>query len=134
MARENASNRPRRTPVRDQYRGRQSVRGKDSNYEYRWVNDEDGRVQLLQEDAWEIVTDQDLQIGDRRVAEPSTEGSPRTISGGNGVTQYLMRIKKEYYEEDLAAKQRQVDQLENATKNDRDGFYGKGISLSSKIS
>lgn len=126
MAREAVSNRVRRSAISDKYRGRLSVEGKDPNYEYRWVNDTDNNVSVRQEQGWEIVTDQDLKIGDKRVADPAELGSARTVSVGNGVTSHLMRIKKEWYDEDQQMKQKRVDELEKSTKPDpRDGFYGK---------
>lgn len=126
MAKEAVSNRPRRTSVSDRYRGRLSVEGKDPNFEYRWVNDSDNNVAIRQEQGWELVTDQELKIGDKRVAEPQELGSGRTVSVGGGVTSLLMRIKKEWYDEDQKEKQKIVNDLEKSTKPDaREGFYGK---------
>ena len=116
MARE-AVNRPRRAPV-DGYRSKLAVRGKDPNYEYYIATDKDGRIQDLQDRGWEIVDDKSVTLGDRRVSRPSSEGSAITVDVGNGDTGYLMRIKREWYEEDQAAKQAIVDASEQTMRND----------------
>lgn len=109
--------RPTRTPING---ARQilSVKGKEPGYEYRIVNDEGDRVALLQEQGYEIVTDKDVKIGDRRIANPTQEGTPAKVSVGGGVQGYLMRIKKDWYEEDQAAKQKQVNETEEAMQKD----------------
>jgi hypothetical protein len=103
MARE-AVNRPRRAPV-DGNRSKLAVRGKDPNYEYYIATDKDGRIQDLQDRGWEIVEDSAVTIGDRRVSRPSEIGSARTVSVGGGDVGYLMRIKREWWEEDQRAKE-----------------------------
>lgn len=124
----------RRSPVTDGHRSRLNVKGKDPNYEYRIVNDVDDNISIREEQGWEVVTDAEVKIGDKRVADPTDTGSPKTVSVGGGLTGYLMRIKKEWYQEDQAAKQAQVDKVEQATKpSNRDGFYGK-VSFESKVS
>lgn len=121
--------RVKRNPIKDGFRNRLTVRGKDPDFEYRFVNDLDDRLTVMQERGWEIVSDKNVQIGDKRVADPTAEGTPRTISAGGGVTSYLMRIKKEFYEEDQDAKRAYVQRLEDSvkpTKEQRnDGFYGE---------
>ena len=119
-------NRTRRTPING-IRNRLNVRGQEPGYVYRIVNDVDDRVTTFQEMGYEVVTDKTVSVGDKRVANPTQEGSPVTVSVGQGITGVVMRQKKEWYDEDQAAKQRQVDELEssmNREKND-EGFYGK---------
>ena len=117
--------RVRRTPVA----GRRNVltaTNTDPNFVYRFVNDRGERVSNLKEQGYEVVTDSNIRIGDRRVAVPQSEGSVRTASVGNGMQAVLMRIPKEYYEEDQAAKQAEVDEIENSMKQSPvDGSYGK---------
>lgn len=93
-----------------------SVQGKEPGYEYRIVNDEGDRVALMQEAGYEVVTDTSVRIGDRRIANPTQEGTPAKVSVGGGLQGYLMRIKKEWYDEDQAEKQKQVDESEIAMK------------------
>ena len=103
-----------------------TVSGKDPNYEYRVVNDTGDRVAMMQEQGYEIVTDKSVTVGDRRVANPTQEGSPVMASVGSGIKGYVMRIKKEWYDEDQAAKQTQINETEAALKQDaKEGMYGK---------
>ena len=62
---------------------------------------------------------------DKRVDKTSAEGSISQISVGQGVKAYVMRIKKEWYDEDQLAKQRYINEVEAATKAKAlDGNYG----------
>ena len=118
--------RPRRTAINGT-RNRLNVRGQEPGYVYRIVNDVDDRVQSLQERGYEIVTDNTVTVGDKRIANPTQEGSPVKVSVGLGVNAYVMRQKQEWYDEDKALKQKQVDEVEEQMKqNAKDaGFYGK---------
>lgn len=104
-------------------RGVLTVKNKDPNFVYRIVNDLGDRVLNLQECGYEIVTD-NTQIGDKRVAIPTKEGSPVQINVGQGKKAYLMRIKKEFYDEDQAAKQAEVTATEETAKSESAGDYG----------
>jgi hypothetical protein len=118
--------RTRRTPINGT-RNRLSVRGKEPGYTYRIVNDTDDRIQTLQEIGYEIVTDSKVSVGDKRIANPTQEGSPVQVSVGQGVKAYLMRQKQEWYDEDQAAKNAKTDELESQMKREAKeaGFYGK---------
>lgn len=112
-----------RTPI-----GRRNiltVKGKDPNYVYRVVNDTGDRIQAFLEAGYELVKDQEVRVGDKRVDKTSAEGSISQISVGQGVKAYVMRIKKEWYDEDQLAKQRYINEVEAATKAKAlDGNYG----------
>lgn len=103
-----------------------SVSGKEPGYEYRVVNDVGDRVATMIERGYEVVTDPNVKVGDRRVANPSQEGSPVMASVGQGIKGYVMRIKKEWYDEDQASKQKQVDEMERSIRQDaaKEGLYG----------
>lgn len=118
--------RVRRTPINGT-RSRLSVRGKEPGYVYRVVNDIDDRIQSLQEIGYEIVTDKNVTVGDKRIANPTQEGSPVQVSVGQGTKAYLMRQKQEWYDEDKTAKAGKVDELEEQMKREAKdaGFYGK---------
>ena len=107
-------------------RNRLTVRGKEPGYVYRIVNDTDDRIQQMQELGYEIVSDTSMQVGDKRIANPTQEGSPVQVSVGQGIKAYVMRQKKEYYDEDQASKQTHVNELESSTKREAQeaGFYG----------
>lgn len=118
------SGRVTRTPVGT--RNILTVKGKDPNYEYRIVNDVDDRITQFQEAGYELVANDAVKVGDKRVNSTTSEGSVKQMSVGQGTKAYLMRIKKEWYDEDQAVKQRQVNEIERATKEKAlDGTYGQ---------
>ncbi len=108
-------------------RGPQSIAGdKDPNYVYRFVNDTGSRISNFQSAGYEFVQDTDLVVGDSRVFDPSDVGSSKRVTSNDGTVSFLMRIKKEYYEEDQAAKAAQVNETERAMKQEAtQGTYGK---------
>ncbi len=112
-------------------RNRLNVRGKEPGYVYRIVNDIDDRVQTFQELGYEIVTDQAVTVGDKRVANPTQEGSPVQVSVGQGIKGYVMRQKQEWFDEDQKAKQQRVNELESSMKSEADKV---GLTGTLKIS
>lgn len=118
------SGRVTRTPI-----GRRNllnVRNKDPEYQYRIVNDKEDRIQTFQEAGWELVTDGDVTVGDKRVTKASAEGTPKKVSVGQGMQAYVMRIRKDWFEEDQARKAAYVNEIESAMKAKAlDGTYGK---------
>lgn len=116
--------RVQRTPVGT--RNILTVAGKDPNYEYRVINDSGDRVQEFVDAGYELVEAGSVRVGDKRVNSATSEGSKAQISVGQGQKAFVVRIKKEWYEEDQAAKQAHVNRLEEATKAKAlDGTYGK---------
>lgn len=118
--------RVRRTPINGT-RSRLEVRGKDPQFHYRIVNDIDGRIQEFQDMGYELVTDKEVTVGDKRIANPTQEGSPIKVSVGQGIQGYVMRQKKDWFEEDQKAKAAQIDEVEKSMRSDAEqaGFYGK---------
>ena len=107
-------------------RNRLTVRGKEPGFVYRIVNDENDRVTQLTERGYEIVKEQAVQVGDKRVSLASAEGSLKQVSVGGGKKAYVMRIKKDWYDEDFRAKQAEIDSLEETIKKKAtDGRYGE---------
>jgi hypothetical protein len=104
---------------------------KDPNYEYRFVVDTPGRIMRFNDGGWEIVKDETMQVGQTAVDSGSRLGSAVTVSRGGQVL-VLMRIPKEWYDEDQLAKQEKVDALESTMNADlkagridgQPGFYG----------
>jgi hypothetical protein len=118
------SGRVRRTPVG--VRNVLTVQGKDPNYVYRIVNDTGDRVEQFKAGGYETVSASEVQIGDRRVNAATPEGSIAQCSVGGGVKGVVMRIPKEWYEEDQLAKQKQVAETEASTRSDAlKADYGK---------
>lgn len=108
--------RPQRTPVSG--RSVLTVKGKDPNYEYRFVNDTGDRVAAFQEGGWEPVPASEVRVGDVRVEAPSVEGSiaQASVSRQTREKAILMKIPKDLYDDDQKAKQAQIDQLEASTR------------------
>jgi len=114
-----SSERPRRSPLAQ--RNRLSVRDRDPNYHYRLVNvnldNDPDRVENLIEQGYEIVPAKRVgQTGDSKVDNPSPLGSAGQISVGQGTKAVWMRIPKEYFQEDQALKQAEVDATEQRSK------------------
>jgi hypothetical protein len=109
-------------------RSRLTYRHQDPNYVYRWVNDQDERLQQAQEASYDYVRGDSATAGESRLEATALDGR---ISKpvGNGVRAYLMRIHKDFYIADQKAKQGQVDLSEVSMKPDRNkGQYGPGLT------
>lgn len=103
-----------------------TVKGQDPNFHYRIVNDQGDRVQRFLDAGYELVSANDVQVGDKRVNQAKGTGSNAEVSVGGGDKAFVMRIKKEWYEEDQNVKQAEIDHLESSTKAKAlDGTYGK---------
>lgn len=112
-----ASARPTRTPITQ--RNRLSVKNQDPGYIYRIVNDEDDRVERLQELGYEIASKEAVgAVGNKQVDTASSLGSTAHFSVGKGTKAVVMRQKREYFVEDQATKQAEIDALENTMKGD----------------
>ena len=75
------SKRPTRAKVTGK-RNVLNVTGKDPDFHYRIVNDTGDRVEMFKEQGYEVVTDNKVKIGERRIANPTQEGSVVSASVG----------------------------------------------------
>ena len=126
MTREsNKSARVARKPLTQ--RGPQAIAGdKNPEFEYRFVNDTGSRIQNFKAAGYEFVTGDDLIVGDNRVSDATDLGSAKRVISNDGTTSYLMRIKKDWYEEDQASKAAAIKEQEAAMKQKASaGMYGK---------
>lgn len=118
MARESKavtqSGRVRRTPLT--VRNKLTVMERDPNYHYRIVNVKEDRVEQFKEQGYEVVLS--TKVGDSQVDSASSLGSATEISVGGGMKAVIMRTPKEFYDEDQAMKQAQIDELEATMKSD----------------
>ena len=129
-AKETVVKRVQRKPLHQQ--GPLSISGeKDPNFHYRVVNDIGSRIHAFQQAGYELVTDDNLVIGDSRVSDAADLGSTKRILSKDGTVSYLMRIKKEWFDEDQKAKNARLDELDTAMKQDvsKSADYGK-VSIS----
>ncbi len=141
-------NKPARVPVSG-LRDILSVYGKDPGKEYRFIvdNDENGmRIQTFKRGGWEFTQSGDhssIQVGQECVykSERSNGSIVRQPSGtgkdGSVQYNYLMEIKKEWFEEDKAAKNASIDETESAitgkvsSEDNELGQYGE-VKISRK--
>jgi hypothetical protein len=126
------SGRKRRSPLEG--RNRLRIKDQDPNYHYRIVNanleSDPDRVELLQEIGYEIVPSGKAgPVGDKAVDVPKPVGSAGQISVGQGTKAVVMRIPKDYFAEDQAAKQAEIDRVESRGKDRAD--YGS-LEINSK--
>mgnify|MGYP000385491313 CR=1 FL=1 len=116
--------RVKRVPVGS--RNRLEVIGKSPDYVYRIVNDVDDRVELFKAAGYEVVSISEARMASQRVGQGTPTGSVAEMPVGNGVNGVLMKIPKEWYEEDQAAKAARIDEAERSIKKpDIDGSYGE---------
>ena len=117
-------------------RGKIDVGGRDPNFHYRVFNTDNekysGRLEQAQEMGYILANDDESLGGDAGV-ESSSIGSSIGRHVGGGTRGVLMKIPKEYYEEDAAAKQAEVDQTElgmvdEELLNDK-GLTGEGLRV-----
>ena len=96
-----------RTPLGQ--RNRLKAVNTDPGYVQRWFNNVDDRISDSIERGWEIVPADKAKVTANIVDNTSSMGSAKEVSVGGGTKAYLMRIKKEWYEDDQKAKQREID-------------------------
>jgi len=105
-----------------------AVHGLDPNYISRWVNDKDSRIEMVKAAGYEHV--QSAKVGDSHVDGTHNEDGVVSRDMGKSVTAYLMKQKREYFDEDQKAKQEIVDETEESIRrsskeNRNDGQYGE---------
>lgn len=116
--------RPERTPM-----GRRdvlTVNHKLPGYVQRWINDVDNRLMQAYDAGWTHVKGLDgkYEIGEKTVNSSSGTTSVVSKPVGKGVTAYLMAIPEKLFNEDQAAKQKEVDEREAQWRRTSDGQYG----------
>lgn len=128
--------RPTRVPVSSS-RAPLVVKGFDhKNYVGRWVADIEGRIQAFLDGGYEFVQKDSIKKAGEDTVETSRSGLDSRISkpGGRGVTLFLMRIPRKFWDEDRKAKDLEVDRteegLKKTSKNSAD--YGK-LTIGSDI-
>ncbi len=121
------SKRPNRIPVSGK-RDILTVEGKDPNYKYTWVNDTNGMVQRFQQGGYEVV-EHEVIVGQNQADHSNPTSKAVSMNVGQGVTAYLMRIPKEWHDEDMKDKHNRIDRseadLKRTLNSGKDGTYGK---------
>ncbi len=121
--------RPNRVPVYEANRNKTSVTGLDhENFQYRWVNDVEGRLAMFLTAQWEFVDKDGLSVGDGGVDNSARTTSALSKGMGGGVVAYLMRIPKDIWLMDQDRKEKEdVATLEADMKKNANqaADYGK---------
>lgn len=122
-----------RIPLDGRERNILNVKGKEKGYHYCFVNDDRNNISRYLDAGYEFV-EHDVEIGDQKVTKASNEDSKAskvvgTTREGKPMVAYLMRIKQEWYDEDMAAFHETVDKSEEEMKRQlnsgEDGTYGQ---------
>lgn len=107
-----------------------AVFNKDPNYHYRWVNDEDGRIQFAEAAFYEFVSKGEISLGPVVTSGDASLGDKVCMlvgktKFGQPLHAYLMKVKREYYEEDKDALAQLANQNDAAIREGNKGedFY-----------
>ena len=105
-----------------------AVTDQDPNYQYRWINDKQDRIERAKAGGYEVVT-KDHIVGETTLdgGQNPKYGSAVAKQVGGGLWAVLMRIPREYYDEDQAAKEAELKKLEQQMvrdENKKDERYG----------
>jgi hypothetical protein len=93
----------------------------DPSFEYHIFNDKPGRLEAAKEAGYEFETKG--LLGDKMVEGGKLPGSVVSKPVGDGVTGYLMRKPKEWYEADMKPVLEQANRIEKQIKGESiDGF------------
>jgi len=96
------------------------VRNKDPNYEYRWFNDEGSRIVDAIESGREYVLKDDVVL-DASVEKPGLGSYVSKCVGkhpdGSPKMAYLLRIRKEWYDEDQIEKNKAADLVDQSIRS-----------------
>ncbi len=121
---------PKRVSIADQRNILTHPEANDPNYMYRVVVDyksKPGRITKFKNAGYVHVLSGE-NMGDEAAAKPTKIGAKVTVPTGNGETGYLMKIPKEYYDEDQAAKEASLKATEASMKRKGEGQYGEGLA------
>jgi hypothetical protein len=118
------SKRPVRLPV-DGPRDMLSIPDEDPNYHYTWQPEYN--VDRFFQGGYDLVLDDGVAVGQDTVNKPSKVNGwkgARCIHERGGVTQVLLRIRKEWREEDEARLAQMADEMEGKVAQPTEGGYG----------
>lgn len=117
----NRSERPSRTPIHG-LRDILTVKGQEAGWHYCWVADY--LVDRFIQAAYEFVQ-HEIVVGDKKLDKPSQIDGKHTLKSGE-TTLFLMRLPEEFYKEDTADYNEQVESTEEAIRNSgkERGRYG----------
>lgn len=124
---EDSNIRKKRIPLRQRNVLTVEDKYKREDFEYRFVNDREDRINIFEDAGWEKVMDDEqvIQVGDDSIRRETRDGTPVTKNVGGGKVAYLMKIPKDVYDEEQAIKQREIDESERAMKQQIESGEGR---------
>lgn len=96
-------------------------------YVLRWFNDQDGRIEQAVDGGYEFVSPDEVSgIGQGELHQENSDVNARVskiVSRGatNPIRAYLMKIKKEWYDEDQRAKEGRNQMIDDALRRGEPG-------------
>jgi len=124
---EQKEDRKKRVPF-GAHRTKLQVTDEIKGYVMRWFNDQNGRIQQALDGGYEYVNKKEvpkLGIGDGQLHQENSDLNSRVskvVSRGEPIIRaYLMKIKKEWYDEDQVAKEQVNAQVDEALRAGRPG-------------
>ena len=116
--------RPRKRTAIDSQQNILTVTGKEPGFRYRVVNDVGDRVTGLEDQGYEIVDHDGIQIGGSKIGSTKDAGSKYQVNVGQGIKGILMRLPEEFGKEDDDLKRKRTKQSEETMYNDASVDYG----------
>lgn len=110
-------------------RNRLDVKDQDPNFQYRIVNDTDDRIEAFKAAGYEVV-ERPGKTSDARVDTPANVGSSM-ISVGGGKKAVVMRIRKDWYQEDQKVKQNAIAETEKSIKQSAKSYKSGDLEITS---
>lgn len=117
-----ATNRPNRAQKKRKPIGRKNklVAPKKKGYVRRFINDIPGRLQEFLDAGYTVVND-GSKTGDDNVGRASKLGGNSMTPVGGGLDGILVEIQEDWYREDQANKQKEIDKKEESLLLDENG-------------
>lgn len=88
-----------------------------NNYHLRWVNDQGNTIGRLTERGYEFVTQQEIETVGETDASQTDSGIDSRVSrvvNSDGTRAYLMKIRRDWYEQDQKAKAMENEAVDDA--------------------
>lgn len=127
-----ATRRPRKRGTVGDWRSALYVSNTDPNFVYRWVlspQERSARILKLLDQGYEFASREDHEVGENSVYD-SNDGTSliRVPDGNSGKYLFLMRIHKDWYEEDQLEKSKMILDTEYKPSQEyKDTEQGEGI-------
>lgn len=99
----------------------------DPNYHYRWVNDDPGRIAKFENAGYVVVKSKDAHAADGIGDSVASVAAGLNVEGRERRT-FLMRLPREWHEDDIKEKRKIVDETEAPVHEARAGKATRPVS------